>query len=130
MTTGLIITHTCYKFQIEHPDIPEKLKPTIEWQNIQTADFSDLHLYVVRMAARRKGELESIFQNSYKEYLEDGVIQWAVLITSVDPTLSHVVGLTQPKVDPGLETILSLLQKVKPGQTIDRRTGKPFLLSN
>ncbi|CAD0194851.1 unnamed protein product [Chrysodeixis includens] len=109
--------------EIQHPEIPDKLKPTIEWQNIQTADFSDLHMYVVRMAAKRKGELQSIFQSSYKEYLKDDVIQWQSLITNIDPTLSHVVGLTQPKVDPGLETVLSMLHKVKPGQSIDRRTG-------
>lgn len=105
------------------PVRPELLKPTIEWQNIQIADFSDLHMYVIRMAARKKKLLPSMFEETYKDFLKDGEIQWEKVFESMEPTLSHVVGLTHNAIETGLETILSTLQQVQPGQSIDRRTG-------
>ncbi|XP_047026200.1 gem-associated protein 2-like isoform X2 [Helicoverpa zea] len=105
------------------PEKPEKLKPTIEWQNIQIADFSDLHMYVVRMAARKKAELPTIFQDTYRDFMQDGEIQWMQVFESTEPTLSHVVGLSHGVVETGLDTILSILQRIKPGESIDRRTG-------
>lgn len=108
---------------------PELLKPTIEWQNIQIADFSDLHMYVIRMAARKKNLLPSIFEETYKDFLKDGEIQWEKVFESTEPTLSHVVGLTHNAIETGLETILSILQQVQPGQSIDRRTGNNISLN-
>lgn len=101
----------------------DKFKPTIEWQNIQIADFSELHMYVIRMAAQKKELLPSILQDMYNGFMHDGGILWENVFNSTEPTLSHVVGLTQCHVESGLVTILSLLQKVKPGESIDRRTG-------
>lgn len=111
------------KLQATTPHKPDKLKPTIEWQNIQIADFSDLHLYVIRMAARKKELLPSIFQETYKDFIVDDAIQWRQVFETTEPTLSHVVGLTHSVVEMGLETILSIMHRVKPGQSIDRRTG-------
>ena len=80
-------------------------------------------MYVIRMAARRKESLPSIFQEAYQGLIKDGEILWKKVFESTEPTLRHVVGLTHNHIESGLDTMLSELQRVKPGESIDRRTG-------
>lgn len=63
------------------------------------------------------------FNDKYKGFRKNGQILWENVFESTEPTLSHVVGLSHRFVETGLATILSQLQKVKPGESIDRRTG-------
>lgn len=53
----------------------------------------------------------------------NNVAAWKTLFAETDPKLSCVLGLHNAMLDHGLEVLIKLLDDVKPGSTIDRKTG-------
>lgn len=97
------------------PSVQQTLKPTKEWQHIQVGDFSEVRSYVSRM---RNNNKEIVLKSGCE------IILWKNIIHNYDPTLSTVIGLKPDQVDSGLENLLMLLKKTKPGETISDRMGK------
>ncbi|XP_075974613.1 gem-associated protein 2-like [Anticarsia gemmatalis] len=99
---------------------PVTLKPTIEWQNIQVADFSNVRMYINKMQAR------DLLPTAIKdvEKTKFRVKDWEVLFDNEEPTMTHVVGVSQAIIDDGLVKLTSRMDSVPPGHTIDRRTGQ------
>lgn len=58
------------------------------------------------------------------ELSKDRVKDWEPLFDGEEPTMTHVVGVSQAILDEGLDILIERLETVKPGQTIDRKTGQ------
>ncbi|XP_022130235.2 gem-associated protein 2 isoform X2 [Pieris rapae] len=73
--------------EIPHPKAPERLKPTIEWQNIQVADFSDIRLYISRLLDKRSHwpKIRKLKVNPVDEV-------WTNFFETHEPTLSCILG--------------------------------------
>ncbi|XP_038208045.1 gem-associated protein 2-like [Zerene cesonia] len=107
--------------QVPHVKAPDNLKPTIEWQNVQVADFSESRMYISRLLAKKTQWPKdvtniSLDQNSSKEWIE--------LFETREPTLSCILGLNHTILDNGLEILIESLNNVKPGDTIPYKTGQ------
>lgn len=106
--------------QVPHVKAPDNLKPTIEWQNIQVADFSDSRMYVTRLLTNK-----TTWSNNVNSIKLDHTsrAEWNELFESREPTLSCILGLNHTILDNGLEILIESLNKVKPGETIPYKTG-------
>lgn len=109
-----------YLKEAASPASPNPLKPTIEWQNIQIADFSDVRMYIQQMLVKK------LLPTAIKdiELSKHRVKEWEPLFDNEEPTMSHVVGVSQSILDDGLDILIERLGSIKPDHTIDRRTGQ------
>ncbi|KAI5644924.1 survival motor neuron (SMN) interacting protein 1 (SIP1) domain-containing protein [Phthorimaea operculella] len=107
-------------FVEEDPVIPvdEKLKPTIEWQNMQIADFSEMRMRISCIKQKKLKKIKNI------KNVPTCAREWKLFFKGVEPTLTTVLGLQSASVDEGLETVTDILKKVPPGESIDHRTGQ------
>ncbi|XP_045527956.1 gem-associated protein 2 [Pieris brassicae] len=105
--------------EIPHPKAPDHLKPTIEWQNIQVADFSDIRLYISRLLDKRSHwpKIRKLKVNPVNEV-------WINFFESHEPTLSCILGINYKILDIGLEFLIESLNAIKPGSTIPYNTGQ------
>ncbi|XP_062524730.1 gem-associated protein 2 isoform X2 [Bombyx mori] len=87
-----------YVHEFPRLSVPEKLKPTIEWQNMQVADFSETRMYISRLLSKRK-----IWKNNINiiEIKPTCVIEWKQFFSTHIPTLSCVLGLQHALLDQG-----------------------------
>ncbi|XP_011567024.3 gem-associated protein 2 [Plutella xylostella] len=98
---------------------PDALKPTLEWQNIQVADFSEVRMYISRMRAKKsEHKIQEI------DIEENHIVSWKQFFEESSPTLSCVFGLKQAYFDNGLEMLTNSLNSIKPGETITPKTGQ------
>ncbi|XP_047532876.1 gem-associated protein 2-like [Vanessa atalanta] len=111
---------SCFVKELPHAKAPDNLKPTIEWQNIQVADFSDVRMYVSRLLLKK-----SLWPSDVRKLDLDpnNIIAWKNLFER-DPKLSYVLGLHNAMLDRGLEILIEILDGVKPGSTISHKTGQ------
>ncbi|XP_045772737.1 gem-associated protein 2-like [Maniola jurtina] len=107
--------------ELPHAKAPDNLKPTIEWQNIQVADFSDVRMDISRLLNKK-----STWPKNMKKINIDNntVVGWENYFKNNDPTLSYVIGVPQAHLDKGLEILIEMLDKVTPGETIDHIIGQ------
>ncbi|XP_053612139.1 gem-associated protein 2-like isoform X2 [Plodia interpunctella] len=100
---------------------PERLKPTIEWQNIQVADFSEIRMYVSRIQKKT-----SIWPSTLKkiQFEHNNPKGWRNFFDKNEPTLSCVLGLQYALLDDGLENLVQILEETKPGDSIGHKTGQ------
>ncbi|XP_028158764.1 gem-associated protein 2-like [Ostrinia furnacalis] len=112
---------SCFVHELSHAKAPVKLKPTIEWQNIQVADFSDVRMYISRLLAKKSSWPSTLTK---AEIETNSINSWKSLFAETEPTLSCVLGLKQKLLDRGLEMLIQLLDEVKKGDTIDHKTGQ------
>ncbi|CAK1602240.1 unnamed protein product [Parnassius mnemosyne] len=112
---------SCFVNELPLAKVPDNLKPTIEWQNIQVADFSDVRLYISRLLANK-----SHWPNCIKvvEIDQDNLIGWRKFFEINEPTLSCVLGLRYTLLDRALEVLTDIIDDVEPGKTIDYKTGQ------
>lgn len=110
-----------YVHEFPRLSVPEKLKPTIEWQNMQVADFSETRMYISRLLSKRK-----IWKNNINiiEIKPTCVIEWKQFFSTHIPTLSCVLGLQHALLDQGLEVLTDIISRTKPGNTIEHKTGQ------
>lgn len=67
--------------------------------------------------------------NSYFPYDNNKNIgRWFKFFNTTESTLSTVIGTHQAFIDKGLVVLTNILDDVKPGDTIDRRTGKYYVV--
>lgn len=102
--------------QIPVAAAPDKLKPTIEWQNIQVADFSESRMYVSRM----RSHPDAIIIPFEYDHCYRG---WKKFFKTHEPSLSRVIGLKRKVLDDALQTLFKILTGVKPGDTMEHLTG-------
>ncbi|KAL0901358.1 hypothetical protein ABMA27_006637 [Loxostege sticticalis] len=110
---------SCFVKELPHAKAPDKLKPTIEWQNIQVADFSDVRMYISRLLAKKSlwpKNLDTVAIES------NNINSWKSFFAEREPTLRCVLGLNQTLLDRGLEMLTEILNKVEKGETIDHKT--------
>ncbi|CAG9581593.1 unnamed protein product [Danaus chrysippus] len=112
---------SCFVKELPHAKAPESLKPTIEWQNIQVADFSKVRMYISRLISNRSLWPKDVINI---EIDPDNIAAWMNLFENKDPKLSCVLGLHHALLDHGLEILIEMLDKVKPGSTINYKTGQ------
>lgn len=112
---------SCFVEEVPHAKAPDKLKPTIEWQNIQVADFSDVRMYISRLLSKK-----SQWPNNVERVnVEDNSLRgWKCFFSEREPTLTCVLGLQHVLLDRGLEMLTEILGEVKSGNTIDHKTGQ------
>ncbi|XP_049875545.1 gem-associated protein 2-like [Pectinophora gossypiella] len=108
-------------YEIPRASVCDKLKPTLEWQNIQVADFSEVRMNVSRLRAQ-KSEWAYKIKKLIKE--PSNVAEWKQFFANSEPTMSCVLGLRNALVDNGLEMLIEILKEVKPGHSIEYRTGQ------
>ncbi|CAB3240934.1 unnamed protein product [Arctia plantaginis] len=108
-----------YFEEIANPAAPETIKPTAEWQNIQVADFSDIRKYIQQM------QVKDLVPPTIKDICDRKrrVECWKSLFNE-EPTMTHVVGISQFMIDAGLDILTEQLGLVEAGQTVDRKTGQ------
>ncbi|KAG6450534.1 gem-associated protein 2-like [Manduca sexta] len=112
---------SCFVKELPHAEAPEQFKPTIEWQNIQVADFSDVRMYISRLLAKKSmwpNKLEKV------EICENSIVGWKDFFAKKEPTLSCVLGLNHTLLDDGLEALSVIIEKTTPGDTIDHKIGQ------
>ncbi|KAJ2948144.1 hypothetical protein O0L34_g9945 [Tuta absoluta] len=107
-------------FVEDDPVIPvhEKLKPTIEWQNMQIADFSEMRMRMSRMKQK------NLKKNQNIKSIPHCLREWKLFFNGVEPTLTTVLGIQSASVDEGLEMVTEILKTVPPGESIDHRIGQ------
>ncbi|XP_041975484.1 gem-associated protein 2-like [Aricia agestis] len=112
---------SCFVNEMPHAKAPEVLVPTIEWQNIQVADFSDTRMYISRMLAKK-----SLWPTKVKkiDINPNNIGAWKSLFQNEDPSLSSLIGAHSAVIDRGLEILVDVLDHIKPGNTITHRTGQ------
>lgn len=112
---------TCFICEEPNASVPEEFRPTIEWQNIQVADFSDVRLYVTKLLSKK-----AIWNQNVKKAKFDYANgrEWDDFFSKTEPTLSYVLGLPMAALDYGLEYLTDLIGATKAGQTIDHKTGQ------
>lgn len=111
---------SCFAEELPHSKAPDNLRPTIEWQNIQVADFSEVRMYVSKLLINKSlwpNEVQNIEVDPYN------IPAWKNLFER-DPNLSCVLGLHSAMLDRGLEILTEILGDVKPGNTLDHKTGR------
>ncbi|CAH0405266.1 unnamed protein product [Chilo suppressalis] len=112
---------SCFVVELPHAKAPERLIPTIEWQNIQVADFSDVRMYISRLLANK-----SLWPNNIEKVkIEENTVRgWKTFFLQREPTLTCVLGLPHILLDRGLEVLTEILAQVSHGDSIDHRTGQ------
>lgn len=90
----------------------------MEWQNLQVADFSDVRTYLQKL------HVKDVVPPTIKDITDrkDREECWKSLFNE-EPTMTHVAGISQFMIDIGLDVLTEQLSLVKPGQTVDRKTG-------
>ncbi|CAH2102319.1 unnamed protein product [Euphydryas editha] len=111
---------SCFVEELPHSKAPDNLRPTIEWQNIQVADFSDVRMYVSRMLSKKALWPDDVLK---LELNPNNIPAWKNLFEK-DPKLSCVLGLHSAMLDRGLEILTEILDDVKPGSTLDHKIGQ------
>ncbi|KAM3967679.1 gemin 2 isoform 1-T1 [Aphomia sociella] len=113
---------SCFVEETKPAQAPDKLKPTIEWQNIQVADFSEVRLYISRLLAKK-----TLWPSNFKSINieQDRMRGWKSFFDSNEPTLTCVLGLKHTLLDRGLEILTEILDDVKPGCSVDHKTVEP-----
>lgn len=101
--------------------VPEQLKPTIEWQNIQVADFSEVRMYLNRLQSNKSSWSKNL-KNIKIDYTEPE--KWSEFFENYEPTLSYVLALRLAALDYGLEYLTNIIEATERGKTIDHKTGK------
>ncbi|CAG9796478.1 unnamed protein product [Diatraea saccharalis] len=112
---------SCFVVEVPHAKAPDTLIPTIEWQNIQVADFSDVRMYISRLQANKSLWPSSLEKIKIRENTLRG---WKDFFVQREPTLSCVLGLPSTLLDRGLEVLTEILAEVKYGESIDHKTGQ------
>ncbi|XP_013197178.2 gem-associated protein 2 [Amyelois transitella] len=112
---------SCFVKEEPHAQAPERLKPTIEWQNIQVADFSEVRMYVSRIQKKR-----SVWPNDVKSIVfeHNNPKGWKNFFDKNEPTLSCVLGLQYTLIDDGLENLIQIIKGTKPGHSIGYKIGQ------
>ncbi|XP_026758646.1 gem-associated protein 2-like isoform X2 [Galleria mellonella] len=112
---------SCFIEETKPAKAPDKLKPTIEWQNIQVADFSDVRMYLSRIQTKK-----TLWPSDLKKISveHDSLNGWKQFFNTNEPTLTCVLGLKHTLLDRGLEILTEILEEVKPGFTVDYKTGQ------
>ncbi|XP_068626611.1 gem-associated protein 2 [Battus philenor] len=107
--------------ELPRAHVADNLKPTIEWQNIQVADFSDIRMYISRLLSKKSqwsGSVKTI------QIEQDNLKGWKRFFEKNEPTLSCVLGLPHTLLDRALEILTDIIGDVQPGNTIDHKTGQ------
>ncbi|KPJ08682.1 Survival of motor neuron protein-interacting protein 1 [Papilio machaon] len=112
---------SCFVAELPRAYVADIFKPTIEWQNIQVADFSDVRMYISRIISKK-----SQWSNTIRkiEIEQDNLLGWKRFFKMNEPTLSCVLGLPYTLLDRALEILTDIIDDVPPGKTIDYKTGQ------
>ncbi|XP_050666736.1 gem-associated protein 2 isoform X2 [Leptidea sinapis] len=106
--------------QEPYAEVPPHLKPTIEWQNVQVANFSKTRMYISRLLSKRS----EWPQNVTSIHLDtNDKQQWTKLFKDREPTLSCMLGLSYKILEDGLDLLIHSLNCLQPGETISYKTG-------
>ncbi|KAJ0182405.1 hypothetical protein K1T71_001774 [Dendrolimus kikuchii] len=117
----LPIKQTLYLKQEPKETVPDELKPTLEWQNIQVADFSEVRMYLNRLQANKCLWHENL-KKIRLDYTEDD--EWRDFFANYESTVSCVLGLRHVAIDYGIEYLNLVIEATEPGKTIDHKTGQ------
>ncbi|CAK1540162.1 unnamed protein product [Leptosia nina] len=112
---------TLFVKEDSHPKVPDSLKPTIEWQNVQVADFSDNRSYISRLLSKKSQWPKEVMRICLDPSKSE---MWSNFFENHEPTLSCVLGLNYKILDSGLEYLIESLDNIQPGNTIPYRTGQ------
>ncbi|CAG4954539.1 unnamed protein product [Colias eurytheme] len=112
---------SCFVEQVPHVKAPDNLKPTIEWQNVQVADFSESRMYISRLLAKKAQWAKDVTRIALDHTSSE---EWREFFETREPTLTCILGLNHTILDNGLEILIESLNKIKPGETIPYKTGQ------
>ncbi|XP_023946806.2 gem-associated protein 2 [Bicyclus anynana] len=111
--------------ELPHAKAPDNLKPTIEWQNIQVADFSEVRMYISRLLSKKSNWPPNMKKlDTYFNDKRNSTALWLNLFETEDSTLSLAISIPQAFTDRGLQVLTNMLDRVKPGETINDRIGR------
>ncbi|XP_039760032.1 gem-associated protein 2-like isoform X2 [Pararge aegeria] len=113
--------------ELSHAKAPDNLKPTIEWQNIQVADFSEVRMYISRLLNKRSAWPPNTrrLDSSLCDQNGKNAAIWLKMFRTEESSLSCVIGIHQAFIDIALQVMTDIiLDDVKPGGTITHKTGQ------
>ncbi|XP_047985556.1 gem-associated protein 2-like [Leguminivora glycinivorella] len=103
---------------------PDKLKPTIEWQEIQIKDFTDVRSNMSNIIANlTKRNLWSAKVKKI-EITDQSFVGWKIFFEDNDSTVTCMLGFNPELLDIGLEMLTNIVREVTPRDTIDHKTGR------
>lgn len=108
-------------------DAPANLKPTVEWQNIQVADFSKERMYITRLLSDKSMWPQIDTNELIIELNKSGNVEasfWNNLFGSQEPTLSCILAINQNKIEKGLSALVYSLKKIPEGESIPQPIGR------
>ncbi|XP_063395365.1 gem-associated protein 2-like [Cydia fagiglandana] len=103
---------------------PDKLKPTIEWQNIQIKNFTDVRRNMSNIIANLTKR--NLWSAKVKKIVipDQSLVGWKVFFKDHDSTVTNILGFSPELLDIGLEMLTDIIKEVPPGHTIEHETGR------
>lgn len=100
------------------PKAHENLTPSLDWQNIQAANFKQLKLYISRIIHKKPP-----WPQIQRKYIRRTARDWQNFFDNNEPTLTCILGIDYKIYEFGIEHLITTLDEVKHGDTIPKKTG-------